>query len=511
MNDLTVWKALRLATKPRANLRPVDDSHGWHPLAWAHGHDWAGTGSWQQDIEVNRDTAVANWTIWSCASLIASDVSKCGLRVLESRDGIWSDEGVRQCFVSNRPNHFQNRQQFLERWVLSKLLHGNAYILKERNGRNEVAALYVLDPALVQPLIAEDGDVYYQLHRDELNQLRDDFPGVPASEIIHDRFNCIHHPLIGVSPVFACGVAAMQGSFILQNSARFFRNMSRPAGVLTAPGAISDDTANRLKANWQENFSGANIGRTAVLGDGLKYEALGMSAIDAQMVEQAKLSAEMICSTFHVPPWKVGLGALPGGAKAEDMNTIYFSDCLDSLMDAVATLLTDGLGYDGTREAIRFNLDDLLRMDGRTLAEVEGIKVQRGIAAPNESRRKFNLPPVPGGSAPYLQMQNFSLEALAKRDALDDPFAAAASEAKPRPGAPDEIEKRLAAFEERFRDIEQRAGDLQYKGVWMNGELYRRGNLATFAGSLWHCEASTMSKPGTDATWKLAIQRGTTS
>ncbi|WP_416380911.1 hypothetical protein, partial [Klebsiella pneumoniae] len=34
---------------------------------------------------------------------------------------------------------------------------------------------------------------------------------VPAREVIHDRFNCLFHPLIGLSPIYAAGLAAMQG------------------------------------------------------------------------------------------------------------------------------------------------------------------------------------------------------------------------------------------------------------------------------------------------------------
>ncbi|MEP8872515.1 portal protein [Enterobacter hormaechei] len=35
----------------------------------------------------------------------------------------------------------------------------------------------------------------------------------------------------------------------------------------------------------------------------------------------------------------------------------------------------------------------------------------------------ISSPRIPGGDALYLQQQNFSLEALARRDASDDPFA----------------------------------------------------------------------------------------
>ena len=47
---------------------------------------------------------------------------------------------------------------------------------------------------------------------------------VPASEVIHDRFNCLYHPLIGVSPLYAAGVAAMQGLAIQNSSTQFFNN-----------------------------------------------------------------------------------------------------------------------------------------------------------------------------------------------------------------------------------------------------------------------------------------------
>ena len=53
--------------------------------------------------------------------------------------------------------------------------------------------------------------------------------------------------------------------------------------------------------------------------------------------------------------------------------------------------------------------------------------------APNEARAGENLRPVAGGDSPYLQQQNYSLAALAKRDTKADPFANAS---KPEPAAP---------------------------------------------------------------------------
>src|SRR3546814_17413999 len=79
----------------------------------------------------------------------------------------------------------------------------------------------------------------------------------------------IFHPLVGLSPIFASGLAATQGLKIQENSANFFANASKPGGLLIAPGRIDPENAARLKETWETNYSGANAGHSAVLGDGL--------------------------------------------------------------------------------------------------------------------------------------------------------------------------------------------------------------------------------------------------
>src|SRR5690606_27341874 len=100
---------------------------------------------------------------------------------------------------------------------------------KRRDRRNVVVALYVLDPTRVTPMVADDGSVFYQLRTDNLAGLGEDIL-VPAREIIHDRMNCLFHPLVGTSPIYASGLAATQGLNIQTNSANFFGNRSTPGG-----------------------------------------------------------------------------------------------------------------------------------------------------------------------------------------------------------------------------------------------------------------------------------------
>jgi phage portal protein BeeE len=78
-------------------------------------------------------------------------------------------------------------------------------------------------------------------------------------------------------------------------------------------------------------------------------------------------------------------------------------------------------------------------MDSVTQVTAIRDAVGAGVMSPNEGRGKLDLKPVDGGESPYLQQQNYSLAALAKRDAQDDPFAPAKPPAPPpQPAAADQ-------------------------------------------------------------------------
>lgn len=131
----------------------------------------------------------------------------------------------------------------------------------------------------MQVLVSDSGSVFYRLSSDNLARVGEDIT-VPAREIIHDRWNCLFHPLVGISPLWANALAATQSQKISENAASFFANQSRPGGILTAPGSISDETAARLKSAFEQGYSGENAGRIAVVGDGLTFSQLTVSTAE---------------------------------------------------------------------------------------------------------------------------------------------------------------------------------------------------------------------------------------
>jgi HK97 family phage portal protein len=424
----------------KKELSPVTTSRGWFPLIRE-----SFTGAWQRNVTISVDTVLTHHAVFACQTLIASDIAKLRVKlVAQDSDGIWSEtKNPAYSPVLRKPNGYQNRIQFFENWVLSKLQTGNAYILKQRDGRGVVTKLYVLDPNRCRPLVADDGSIFYELMTDTLSEIPEDRLVVPSREIIHDRFNCFFHPLVGLSPIFANGLAATQGIAIQNNSTLLFQNGARPSGILTAPGDIKQETATELKAYWENNFSGSNAAKIAVLGDGLKYEQMSMTAVENQVIDQLKWTAEVVCSTYHVPPYKIGIGQQPTYNNVQALNVEYYSQCLQVLIESIEVCLDEGLNT-GEDLGAEFDTANLLRMDSVT--QMEMLDKGKNYYTPDEGRELIGLPKVPGGAAVYRQQQDFSLEALAKRDATDDPFGTAKPEPAPPPvpANDDEAEREAA-------------------------------------------------------------------
>jgi HK97 family phage portal protein len=440
-----VRRSVALRMRATGGLSPVSDNRGgWWPMVRE-----PFAGAWQRNQEWTTDTVLAHHAVYACITRIAQDFGKLRPKLVErDKDGIWSEvENGAHSPALRKPNRFQNHIQFKESWAISKLTRGNTYCLIERDQRGVPSAFYVLDPSRVQVLVAPDGAVFYQLQTDNLAGLEEDKIAVPASQIIHDRMNCLYHPLVGTSPIFACGAAANMGLQIQANSSQFFANGSNPSGILTTAVAITAEKSTELSDLWNARFGPGKAGGVAVLGGGMTFNAMRMSAVDSQTIEQLKWTAETVCSTFHVPAWKVGVGEQPAYTKPEIANQAYYSDCLQSHIEQWELCMDEAFGFDTKTEGrflgVELDLDGLLRMDAAGYYDAM-VKASGGaVLTPDEARRRLDQKPLPGGDTLYRQQQEYSLAALAKRDEQDDPFAPKQPPALPAP----EPQKALPAGE----------------------------------------------------------------
>jgi HK97 family phage portal protein len=424
---------LTLSRTSTAGLSTSPKGDGWIPVVRE-----SYPGAWQQNVTITNESVLSYAPVFACVDQISSDIAKLRWRLVElTEDGIWLErENPAYSPLLRTPNRYQTAFQFTQQWLVSKLIHGNTYVLKQRDLRGVVKALYVLDPTAVTPLITPEGAVFYQVTRWPLAGLEDvpHPPAIPAAEMIHDRMMCPFHPLCGVSPIFAAALPAQQGLAIERNASSFFANGSHPGGVVLVPGAINQAQHDKLKEQWEATFGGANLGRVGILSNGMKYEPLLWNAVDAALIDQLKWTGEMVCAVYHVPAYMVQIGP-PPAAGTEDLVQLYYAQCLQRLLVSAEQAMDAGLEFPRVTLGTEFDVEDLIWTDtaARTKAAADGIG--SGGMSPDEARRRyFNLPKTPGGDTPYMQQQYFSLAALAQRDA-EQPFAKAAPAAPAMPAA----------------------------------------------------------------------------
>lgn len=436
---------------------------------------WASASADPDEGDLRNALTVA--VVYDCIRRISTDIAKLspGIRRLTDA-GVWVRD-KHQVFsrLIYRPNHFQTWFQFIVSWVCSRLLAGNAYIIKlYSSSTGLVEELIVLDPTKVTALVAHDtGRVFYEVSAEPLARVGEDMV-VSASDMIHDRYLPLGHPLIGTAPLERALVAARARQGIMANAASLNEHASIPPGILYASEGMDEEKLNALANKWRA----IPKGRIAVLDQSFKFETLAAKYVDSQSQEIGEMAGQDVCIAFGMPAWKVGMGTRPTGTP-EANQIIYYQDCLQWQVEEIEQCLDHGLGIPAD---VYVELDPscLLKMDSKTKAEVAAILV-KGVAKPDEMRAWFDMEPVSGGNAVYMQQQNFSLDALAKRDALGPPPAAGTT---PSPAAEDDPE--APADDAEGADARAVPG---WAGVYSASREYQKGETVTHRRGLWLAQA----------------------
>ena len=183
-----------------------------------------------------------------------------------------------------------------------------------------------------------------------------------------------------------------------------------PRPVKSVPSNIE-----RLKRQMEQGYSEQNRGRVAVMGNGLKFESMQQNAVDSQLIEQLKHTDESICAAFGIPAFMVGVKDPPNYNNAELLDLQYYKQCLQSQIENIELVLSEGLGLVSAGYRAEFDLTGLFRMDSQTQITVLAQAVDKGILTHNEARYILGYGDLPGGDTLFAQQQMFPLEVLESR------------------------------------------------------------------------------------------------
>lgn len=191
----------------------------------------------------------------------------------------------------------------------------------------------------------------------------------------------------------------------------FLADGGHPSALLYSENEETPETARRIK----QAFLRATEGREpAVLGAGLKYEAVQVDPTDSQFIDLMRFETENVCRFFGVPPSMV-YAAVSGQsvtyANVSQADLAYLKHSLDPLLVRVESALTKLLPKP---QVAKFNRGALLRADQQTRYAMYATALQNQFTSVDEVRAledeppyggEFAQPGIPGGAAPTPTME----------------------------------------------------------------------------------------------------------
>ena len=221
--------------------------------------------------------------------------------------------GHRLTQLLRKPNAYYSGNLLLSAVLLSLMVDGNAYILKDRNVHTgKVVALWYVPHWMMAPAWPVDGSEYLACYEYRVNGKT---YNIPTADVVHFRDGLDpNNYRKGLSPLVACLREIVTDNDAATYSAAIVRNMGIP-GVVIVPFKgdtdieIDDPTREDIAAKWKTRTTGERRGEALVLSVPMDLKSIGFSPKDIAIDKLRQLPEERICAVLNIPPIVVGLGA----------------------------------------------------------------------------------------------------------------------------------------------------------------------------------------------------------
>lgn len=379
-------------------------------------------------VRVTPETALTVSALFACVRIVAETVGSLPCYMYErlepnsepSKGKVKARNHPLYRLLRYQPNEVQTPLEFFEMLTGHMALRGWGYAEKIYNNKGVIEQLVPLHPDFMRVELMENGRLHY-LYRSPATGI--EYRYLP-DEILHLRG-------FGLDPcrplsVLQAAANSIGTAFAADDYAgRFFANDASPRGVLTHPSHFADkERRQAFQKAWQQAQTGANRHKTAVLEDGMKYEQLGVSAADAQLIESRRYQIADIARFFRMPLVLLG----------ETEKSTSWGSGIEQFMLAFVThtmrpwfvrweqrlqvdLVLDSPETGDDKFFPQFLVDAILRGDMRSRFEAYSKGILDGHLTRNEARDMENRNPLDGLDEPLqpMNMQGANAPAPAPR------------------------------------------------------------------------------------------------
>ena len=376
--------------------------------------------------QVNETTAMQMTAVYSCVRILSETVAGLPLHVYKYNDSGGKEKNLKHPLyklLHDEPNPEMTSFAFRETLMSHLLLWGNAYAQIIRNARGEVIALYPLMPNKMTVDRDKNGRLFYLYQQNS-----EDAPAQGKhGQVYLSSSDVLHIPglgfdgLVGYSPIAMAKNAVGLAIATEEYGAKFFANGAAPGGVLEHPGTIKDPQ--KVKESWNSAYQGSsNAHRVAVLEEGMKYQAIGISPEQAQFLETRKFQINEIARIFRVPPHMLADLEKSSFSNIEQQSLEFVKYTLDPWVVRWEQTMCRALlsSSEKPNVFIKFNVDGLLRGDYVSRMNGYATARQNGWMSANDIRELENLDRIPAELGGDLYLINGAMTKLQDAGAFAD-------------------------------------------------------------------------------------------
>ncbi len=360
-------------------------------------------------VRVNMRTALSIAAVWRACNLISRDVGKVPLLVYRRKGEHDKERDTKHPayrLLRRRPNAWMTAMVAKQTVALHAVTRGNGYAYIQRNGAGEPVEYWPLSPVDTWPVIA-DRRLWYVARIDQ--ELRK----IDPDDMLHVKGlssdGVIGYSMLGMArESFGLGLAAARWSSF------FFRNGSRPGGIITLPGRLPDGAEEKLRRGWDRVQTGlTNSHKIAILQNGAKYQQITLSPEDAELPAMLDWTVRDVANWFGTPSHKLGDKEGQAYNSLEQENQSYLDDGIDPWLVTVEEEATEKFltlkQLEQDSHYIQFNRKALVRADMAARAAYYEKALVNTWMLPNEVRSEEGYGPREGGDKP-LPRPNASLK-----------------------------------------------------------------------------------------------------
>jgi HK97 family phage portal protein len=320
------------------------------------------------------------------------------------------------------PNRLQTWADFIEWLIASALLQGNAIAVVDHDGAGRPCGLYpvpwwcvqaLLIPvsaaeAIGSPIVPNSRLVF------DVTQVLQPWPlpvarpatGFPVrffdDEVVflRDRSD---DGILGRSRLSRCPDAIQAAIGAQSFSSGVWTNGAVINGTLTHPGRLGEQAAANLAQSWQTAHSGGpNAGKVVILEEAMKYERMGISPEDAELLSSRQFSVSEVARLYQTPPPIVGDWSNSSFTNSATASQWHGSLCLLPWVNKIEREFSRTVINDPDVSLV-IDLSGMLRGDYATMMSTNIAAVRAGIMSADEARVEAGLDPR-GGDADRLVM-----------------------------------------------------------------------------------------------------------